>query len=1489
MCVAMCVALAMGLVVTLGCTDGPDAEVEPETAPRETQITGHERMVAALAKIARDTPTESPFLGTKFINELKPQVDALGEGATGREACELNFKLGEAYVRHGDLEVGIAHLKRAYELIPTAKLPQHRTVHMRFKLGVAYMRLGETQNCCASNTPDSCILPIRGGGLHTHLEGSTNAIRYFKEVLDITNSNATAHLSSQWLLNIAYMTLGGYPDKVPSEFLISPRKFRSEVSSFPRFVNIAQKLGLNRFNLSGGVVVDDFNNDGYLDIISSTWDTNGQLRFFVNDADGTFSDRTAEAGLVGLFGGLNMLQTDFNNDGHLDIMVFRGAWLAEAGQHPNSLIRNNGDGTFTDVTFEAGLGEVHYPTLTGAWADYDNDGDLDLFVGNETTNGLKAPCQLFRNNGDETFTDVAQSAGVENFGHAKGTTWGDFNGDQFPDLYVSNYSSPNRLYKNNGDGTFTDVAEKLGVDRPISSFPTWFWDYDNDGVLDLFVSSYAGRIYHLAAHYLGKNTVYEQPRLYRGDGIGGFTNVAAKQGLNIPMLPMGSNFGDLDNDGYLDFYLGTGDPGYESLMPNMMFANIRGRRFMNVTMASGLGHLQKGHGVAFADLDNDGDADLFQQMGGAYPSDKYGDALYENPGFRNHWIGIKLVGVTSNRAAIGARIHAEIEENGSMRSIYKHVNSGGSFGANPLRQTLGLDNAERVLKLSIFWPTTGRTQVFHDIEADQFIRIVEDEEKFTKIDVKKLRLSENAEYRANLLLKKRNDLDKTIWKDEVLSQEYEQVFVNLWDQLRAAKDKLKVVAEFPFQQLILGKPQEPQSRDLGITVTQYSGQEKKLDPEGWQSLLAQFRQAGFEIVQTEWHHAEFYPADPSAVRSTVNMTAHVLNRSTEKRYIIKAALRVDWEPRSSTNDLPRPRTIDATALKIIERQGEPAFRLAHTIRPPMSKPGKTDHPILPMFLYDLDRDGLSEIIVPYMNSIYWNRGHWKFEPEPLFKHHRKGLTLTGMFADFTGDGRADFLGADVSPLVLFSANANGQFDTRSRHVAASNIIFDNPMAFTAGDIDSDGDLDVWVGQYKPPYIKGQMPTPYYDANDGFPAYLFRNDGKGRFTDITESAGLAKKRFRRTYSGSLVDVDDDQDLDLVVCSDFSGLDIYLNDGRGKFTDVTDTFVDHRHSFGMSLTFGDYNRDGRIDMFMVGMGSTTARRLDQLKLGRDKFPLHQKMRRAMGYGNRMLLAEQEKTAGGGRSITGFRQAPFNDQVARTGWSWGSTSFDFDNDGDCDIYVANGHISRGSCKDYCTHFWRQDIYVGSSTPDPAIAALRVKSPMNINTMSWNGYEHNCLLMNESGGGFLNVAFLMGAALEFDSRCVVSDDLDGDGRTDLIVFTISPESRYPFEIHVLKNQLKTDHHWIGIRLGEEKNGNSAMGATVRLRSADGEQVAMILSGDSFVSQHALTAHFGIGSLTKVDSIEVTWIDGTRRKLVNPTIDQYHRITKAQDRAPPP
>ena len=235
--------------------------------------------------------------------------------------------------------------------------------------------------------------------------------------------------------------------------------------------------------------------------------------------------------------------------------------------------------------------------------------------------------------------------------------------DGFLDLYVANFGGGNRLYHNNGDGTFQDVAPELRCHRARNSFSCWFWDFDNDGRLDIFVNDYAGDLQDAVASALGRPTHSKShPRLYRNLGTAGFRDIAPEAGLDRVALAMGSNFGDIDNDGFLDFYLGTGLPGYSALIPNLLFQNIDGRRFEDVTTSSGTGHLQKGHGVSFADWDNDGDLDLFVEVGGAVPGDKAYNLLFQNPGQGRHWLKVKLVGTRSNRAALGARIRVDLEQ-----------------------------------------------------------------------------------------------------------------------------------------------------------------------------------------------------------------------------------------------------------------------------------------------------------------------------------------------------------------------------------------------------------------------------------------------------------------------------------------------------------------------------------------------------------------------------------------------------------------------------------------------------------------------------------------------------------------------------------------------------------------------------------------------------------------------------------------------------------
>lgn len=270
--------------------------------------------------------------------------------------------------------------------------------------------------------------------------------------------------------------------------------------------------------------------------------------------------------------------------------------------------------------------------------------------------------------------------------------------------------------------------------QTIYSFPTWFFDYDNDGFEDLFVSGYLIQdVGDVAADYLGLRHKAARPRLYRNLGNGTFTNLTASLRLDRVCHAMGCNFGDLDNDGWLDFYLGTGDPDFTSLMPNRMFRNAGGQYFQEVTTSGGFGNIQKGHGVGFADLDNDGDQDIYAVIGGAFVGDHYPNSLFMNPGHGHQWLKIRCVGTRSNRAAIGTRLMVTVNTPSGPRSIYKTVNSGGSFGSSPIRQEIGLGDAKSVAKLEVLWPASGLRQVFTNLQPNRFYQIREDQKEATEI------------------------------------------------------------------------------------------------------------------------------------------------------------------------------------------------------------------------------------------------------------------------------------------------------------------------------------------------------------------------------------------------------------------------------------------------------------------------------------------------------------------------------------------------------------------------------------------------------------------------------------------------------------------------------------------------------------------------------------------------------------------------------------
>ncbi|HUG69340.1 MAG TPA: CRTAC1 family protein [Pirellulaceae bacterium] len=710
-------------------------------------------------------------------------------------------------------------------------------------------------------------------------------------------------------------------------------------------------------------------------------------------------------------------------------------------------------------------------------------------------------------------------------------------------------------------------------------------------------------------------------------------------------------------------------------------------------------------------------------------------------------------------------------------------------------------------------------------------------------------------------LAERETLDKTLWASEVQAQKHEEYFVALWDQLRETEDRYSILKKLQIPQLGLPVPGPAKLMDLEVEHFQCEAPTNQLTPAEWAAELDRWQQAGYKLTQSEWHHRQFSKFEDGSAESRVDMTLHIENPKLEERIIVSGLIRVRWQ--KSSDDQPAfVESVDARGLQMWRRKGPPAFVLAATLQAPSADPNTSVADFLGT--YDTDGDGDAEIF--FGNQLYRNGGGGRFAGELLIPNRAEGLN-SAVLADFNGDGKVDLLCADPGKTPeLYIADNDGRFSIPPQPLPIPPVVIS--QAITAGDINGDGHLDVWITQYKGPYDSGQMPSPYYDANDGYPSYLLMGDGTGQFTDKTKESGLSVKRFRRTYSASFVDLDDDGDLDLIVVSDFAGVDLYTNDGSGKFTDVSEDWLDDRNNFGMSHAFDDFDGDGRLDFYVTGMASTTARRLEQLGLHRPEFEQHNKMRPMMGYGNRMYLAAEK----------GFRQPEFREQVARTGWSWGTTTLDFDNDGDRDIFVGNGHISGKSASDYCSIFWRHDIYAGSSKPDPVLDKmfLLVQQDFEKNKGgSWNGFEHNCLLVRDEEG-YVNLAFLMGIASEFDTRAVVSNDIDSDGRQDLLV--VEASRGRPAVLHVFRNNLVTNSHWIGVRLIDEA-GHSPLGTKITLQTDSGRQTTQIVAGNSFTSQHAATAHFGLGDRDSVRSIEVRWVDGTTYTLENPQVDSYHLV----------
>jgi enediyne biosynthesis protein E4 len=532
------------------------------------------------------------------------------------------------------------------------------------------------------------------------------------------------------------------------------------------FIDIGRQAGFTTKTLFGGerknkyllettgcgIAFYDYDNDGWLDVfVVNGWRLDGFPKgqepichLFKNNHDGTFTDVTTKAGLARSGWGQGVCIGDYDNDGYEDLFI--------SYYGKNALFHNNGDGTFTDVTDKAGVGAEGRWNTGCAFVDYDRDGRLDLLVANYIDLDLKTaplpesgPCLykgvtvacgppglqggkniLYHNNGNGTFTDVSESAGITK---AKGTFGlgvlvADFNNDGWPDIYVANDSTASVLYQNQKNGKFEDVAIAAGAafssdGKPQAGMGVSAGDYDHKGSLDILKTNFAG----------------DTHSLYHNQGDGNFddTTFASGLGINTKYLGWGCGFFDMDNDGWLDILVCNGHvyPEVEQIRTEaayaqrkLLYRNLRNGRFDDVSIKAGPGISTPApaRGCAFGDFDNDGDIDVVVNTVNDYPQ-----LLRCDSSTGNNWIKVRTIGVKSNRTGIGARIRCVSREAKSQQSMEQidEVRSGGSYlSQSDLRVHFGLGKASKVERIEVSWPS-GQVDIVKDVSANRLIYIKE--------------------------------------------------------------------------------------------------------------------------------------------------------------------------------------------------------------------------------------------------------------------------------------------------------------------------------------------------------------------------------------------------------------------------------------------------------------------------------------------------------------------------------------------------------------------------------------------------------------------------------------------------------------------------------------------------------------------------------------------------------------------------------------------
>ncbi|MCB1097920.1 MAG: CRTAC1 family protein [Verrucomicrobiae bacterium] len=724
--------------------------------------------------------------------------------------------------------------------------------------------------------------------------------------------------------------------------------------------------------------------------------------------------------------------------------------------------------------------------------------------------------------------------------------------------------------------------------------------------------------------------------------------------------------------------------------------------------------------------------------------------------------------------------------------------------------------------------------------------------------------------------------------DELRVRPGELALFDFWDDLRQTDQPMEKLAQLPVKNISL-----PGHADCVIAESLSSGSD-------WASAIREIQSAhGYTLTWSHWEHLTFDPKSnpPSSV---VDAELHFASGSRRARTILKAQLTATWSVSGPTASGEPPFTEVVMSVMEIAEEQQSAFHRLQAI----TVPDTASSPALaaPLLVRDLNRDHYQEVILLGSNTLLWNQANCSFVSQPLTASEggQDKSFRAGVFGEFTGDQYIDLALIDSQGNLSILPGASAGAFVQDAVAVASAPIAPNASSLSAADIDGDGDSDLFIAQDKPLFVGGQMPAPVIDAAGGNPSYLLRNNGSLQFADITEEAGLGEKRNRRVKDSAFNDFDGDGDPDLFLANAFAPIDVFEN-REGRFVDVSGSSVAGAATplIANKLVFADKDGDHLGELAVAAVQSSAAARIEAFRAASNSNPqassegarpaqIADSSSRMFSNTAREIAVAQAITAE--RTPRQFLQAStFSD----AGWANDIVLFDYENDGDLDCYIANGHISGKSTTDFDLYFWQRELRAASSIEDPVIALLftdryRPKPFQGLNEgrISWQGHQANRFYRNdapENGSNFHEIGFLAGAALTEDSLATRALDLDLDGRIDLLVVTQDWDSQggklTPRQsLTVLRNENADAQNWIGFLFDNVPNNISFKGISVDLEFGKEESQTLRLDDG------ASTIHLGLGSRKAPTRATIHWMDGTRQYIDGPSTGRYLRVQFALD-----